>query len=159
MTFWRCGVIRTSRPTVAGSWHWLPRTYTICADTSTAMETVVKLLSKRWWFPIGARAEGLKLEPEGPRAEVGFPIADQGFRAFKAFCLASWHLNSVWRLGSTQQSNGSQQKCAGSQLWGTGSVIRGSGSQTTGAGSEIRRDPPQFNPWMETGVDPMNIPD
>jgi len=40
---------------------------------------VVKLLSKRWWIPIGATPEGLKLEPEGPRAEVGFLTADQGF--------------------------------------------------------------------------------
>ena len=33
---------------------------------------MVKLLSKRWWMPIDAR-------PEGQRAEVGFPTADQGF--------------------------------------------------------------------------------
>ena len=36
-----------------------------------AVESVVKLLS--------ARLEGSKLEPEGQRAEVGFPTADQGF--------------------------------------------------------------------------------
>jgi len=49
------------------------------------METVVKLglLSKRWWFPIGARAKGLKLEPGGPRAEVGFPTADQGLSSIQ----------------------------------------------------------------------------
>jgi len=40
---------------------------------------VVKLLSKRWWIPVGAMPEGPKLEPEGPGAEVGFPTADQGF--------------------------------------------------------------------------------
>jgi len=42
---------------------------------------VVKLLSKSWWIPAGATPEGLKLEPKGPRAEVGFPspTADQGF--------------------------------------------------------------------------------
>ena len=40
---------------------------------------VVKLLSKRWWIPIGGNLEGPKLEPEGQRAEVGFPTADQGF--------------------------------------------------------------------------------
>ena len=34
---------------------------------------MVKLLSKMWWIPIGARLEGMKLEPEGPRAEVEFP--------------------------------------------------------------------------------------
>jgi len=38
--------------------------------------------------PTGARLEGSKLEPEEPRAEVGFPTADQGFQAFKALCLA-----------------------------------------------------------------------
>ena len=38
-----------------------------------------KLLSKRWWIPIGARLEGTKFEPEWPRAEVGCPTADQGF--------------------------------------------------------------------------------
>jgi len=48
--------------------------------------SVVKILSKRWWIPIGARLvgpklepEGLKLEPEGSRAEMGFPTTDQGF--------------------------------------------------------------------------------
>jgi len=38
---------------------------------------VVKLLSKRWWIPAGARPEGPKLDPVWPRAEVGFPTADQ----------------------------------------------------------------------------------
>ena len=38
---------------------------------------VVKLLSKTWWIPTGARLEGPKLEPTGPRAEVGLPTADQ----------------------------------------------------------------------------------
>jgi len=41
------------------------------------MQSVVKLL-KTWRIPIGVRPEGSKLEPEGPRAEVGFPTADQG---------------------------------------------------------------------------------
>jgi len=40
---------------------------------------VVKLLSKRLWIPVGARLEGSKLESEGPRADVGFPTADQVF--------------------------------------------------------------------------------
>ena len=40
---------------------------------------VVTLLSKGWWIPTGVRLEGPKLEPEGQRAEVGFPTADQGF--------------------------------------------------------------------------------
>jgi len=42
------------------------------------LNAVVKLLSKRW-IPIGGRLEGPKLEPGGLRAEMGFPIADQGF--------------------------------------------------------------------------------
>jgi len=32
-----------------------------------------------WWIPTGAWLEGPKLESEGPRAEVGFPTADQRF--------------------------------------------------------------------------------
>jgi len=47
-----------------------------------------KLLSKRWWIPIGARLEGTKFEPEWPRAEVGVRPPTRGFRAFKALCLA-----------------------------------------------------------------------
>ena len=45
--------------------------------------TVVKLLSKRWWIPTGARPEGPKLEPEGLRAEVGFPTACRGFSSIQ----------------------------------------------------------------------------
>ena len=45
--------------------------------------SVVKLLSKRWWIPIGARPEGPKLEPEWQRAEVGFPTADLGFSSIQ----------------------------------------------------------------------------
>jgi len=44
---------------------------------------VVTLLSKMWWIPTGVRLEGLKLEPEGPRAEAGFPTADLGFSGFQ----------------------------------------------------------------------------
>jgi len=44
---------------------------------------VVKLLDKRWWVPIGARLEGPKLEPKGPRAEVVSPTADQGFSSIQ----------------------------------------------------------------------------
>ena len=40
---------------------------------------MVKLLSKRWWIPIGARPHRPKPEAEVPRAEVGFPTADQEF--------------------------------------------------------------------------------
>jgi len=56
---------------------------------------VVKLLSNRWWIPVGERLEEPKLEPEGPKGEVGFPTADQMY---------------------TVQSGGSQQKGAGSQM-------------------------------------------
>jgi len=44
---------------------------------------VVKLLSKRWWIPTGAKGEGPKLEPEGSRAEVGFPTVDQNFSSIQ----------------------------------------------------------------------------
>jgi len=52
------------------------------------LRSVVKVLSKRWWIPIGARLEGPKLEPEGPRTEVEFPAADQGFSSIQGalFC-------------------------------------------------------------------------
>ena len=52
-------------------------------DTVVPPCAVVKLLNKRWWIAIGARPEGLKLEPEGPRAKVGFPTADQGFSSIQ----------------------------------------------------------------------------
>jgi len=48
-----------------------------------AIPSVVKLLSKRWWIPIGAKPEGAKLKPEGPRAEVRFPTADQEFSSIQ----------------------------------------------------------------------------
>jgi len=44
---------------------------------------VVKLFSKRWWILVGARLEGSKLEPEGPRADVGFLTADQEFSSIQ----------------------------------------------------------------------------
>jgi len=44
---------------------------------------LVKLLSKRWWIHTGTRLEGPKLEPEGQRAEVGFPTADLGFSSIQ----------------------------------------------------------------------------
>jgi len=43
--------------------------------------------SARWWIPISARLEGAKLEPEGPRAEVGFPTADQEFSSIQGTLL------------------------------------------------------------------------
>jgi len=52
-----------------------------CSHAQT--DPVVKLLGKRWWIPTGARLEGLKLEPEGPRADAGFPAADQGFSSIQ----------------------------------------------------------------------------
>ena len=42
-------------------------------NSNTAVNAVVKLPSKRRWIPTGARLEGPKLEPEEPRADVGFP--------------------------------------------------------------------------------------
>ena len=52
-----------------------------------SLQPVVKLLSKRWWIPIGARLEVPKLEPGGLRAEVGFPTADQGFSSIRGTLL------------------------------------------------------------------------
>ena len=49
----------------------------------TGLCSVVILLSKRWWIPIGARLEGPKLESERPRAEMGFPTADQRFSCIR----------------------------------------------------------------------------
>jgi len=56
---------------------------TATTNPTLIVTPVVKLLSKRWLIPIGARLEGSKLEPEGPRAEVGFPTADQGFSSIQ----------------------------------------------------------------------------
>jgi len=51
-----------------------------------------------WWIPIGARLEGPKLEPEGLRAKVGFPTADQGFSS-RALCLAFMAFKKCSMLG------------------------------------------------------------
>ena len=64
------------RPARPSSFHRLWSRGSICRP-------VVKLLSKRWWIPVGARLEGPKLEPEGPRADVRFPTADQGFSSIQ----------------------------------------------------------------------------
>jgi len=48
-----------------------------------AIPSVVKLLSKRWWISIGAKPEGAKLKPKGPREEVRFPTADQEFSSIQ----------------------------------------------------------------------------
>jgi len=53
---------------------------------------VVKLLSKRWWIPTGARLEGPKLEPKGSRAEVVFPIADHGFSSIQGTLLGFYSI-------------------------------------------------------------------
>ena len=47
------------------------------------------LLSKRWWISVGARLEGPKLEPEEPRAEVGFPTAGEGFSSIQRALFSS----------------------------------------------------------------------
>jgi len=52
---------------------------------------MVKLLNKRWWIPIGARLEGSKLEPEGQRAEVGFPTADHRFSSIQGTLLFGFY--------------------------------------------------------------------
>ena len=71
-----------------------PATFFLSLTTvaSEFESAVVKLLSKRWWIPIGARLEGLKLEPEGPGAEGGVPDRRPG--VFEHSRLL-WQLNSV----------------------------------------------------------------
>jgi len=49
--------------------------------------SVVKLLSKSWWMPTGARLEGPKLEPKGPRAQVVLLTPDQGFSSIQGILL------------------------------------------------------------------------
>ena len=55
--------------------HWISRTddEKKVIRSHQLLPAVVKLGSKRWWIPIGERPKGPKLEPEGPKAEVGFP--------------------------------------------------------------------------------------
>ena len=53
------------------------------SSDQSVLNSAVKLLSKRWWIPTGARLEGPKLAPEGPRAELGFPAADQWFSSIQ----------------------------------------------------------------------------
>ena len=48
---------------------------------------VVKLLSKKWWIPVGARLERPKLEPEGSIAGV--------FEHSRHSVWLLWHLSSV----------------------------------------------------------------
>ena len=60
---------------------------------------MVKLLSRRWWIHIGARLEGQKLEPEWPRAEVGFPTADQGFSSIQRTPFGFYGIKKCLMLG------------------------------------------------------------
>jgi len=55
-------------------------------------DPVVKLLINRWWIPTGARLEGPKLEPKGPRAQVGFPTADLGFSSIQGILLGFYSI-------------------------------------------------------------------
>jgi len=50
-------------------------------------DPVVKLFSNRWWIPTGARLEGLKLEPKGPRTQVVLLTADQGVSSIQGIPL------------------------------------------------------------------------
>ena len=54
--------------------------------------TVVKLLSKRWWIPAGARLKGPKLEPKGTRAQVVLLTADQGFSSIQGTLLGFYSI-------------------------------------------------------------------
>jgi len=53
---------------------------------------VVKLLSKRWWIPAGARLEGPKLESKVPRAQVVLLTADQGFSSIQGILLGFYSI-------------------------------------------------------------------
>jgi len=57
---------------------------------------VVKLLSKRRWIPTGARLEGPKLEPKGPRAQVVLLTADQGFSSIQSILLGFYSIQIVF---------------------------------------------------------------
>jgi len=60
------------------------------AYKSTGFNAVVKILSKRWWIPKGARLEGPKLEPKGPRVQV--VTADQGFSSIQGILLGFYSI-------------------------------------------------------------------
>jgi len=62
---------------------------------------VVKLLSKLWWIPTDARLEGPKLEPEGLRAEMGFPTADQGFSSIQGTLFGLYGISIVFFTHAT----------------------------------------------------------
>ena len=42
--------------------------------------------------PTGTRLEGPKLEPKGPRVEVVFPTADQGFSSIQGILLGFYSI-------------------------------------------------------------------
>ena len=45
---------------------------------------------------MGARLEGPKLEPEGPRAVMGFPTADQGFSSIQGTPFGLYGIKTVF---------------------------------------------------------------
>ena len=47
-------------------------------------------------MPISARFEGTKLESEGPRAEVGFPTADQGISSIQGTLFGFYGIQIVF---------------------------------------------------------------
>ena len=53
---------------------------------------MVKLLSKRWWIPTGARLEGPKLEPKRSIAQVVRLTADQGFSSIEGILLGVYSI-------------------------------------------------------------------
>ena len=59
---------------------------------------------------VGARLEGPKLEPKGPRGEVGFSNANQGFSSIQGT------LFGFYGKVQTVQSGDSKQKGARSQM-------------------------------------------
>ena len=84
-----------------------------------------------------------------------FLTADHGFSSIQGtqfgFCEVQMVFDA-WILLSTC-SGGSQQNVPDINCEAQDQcVIGGSGSQIRGAGSEIRRDPPQFNPWLQRKI-------
>ena len=57
---------------------------------------MVKLIRNRLLIPAGARLEGPKLEPEGPRAEVGLPTADQEFSSIQGTLFGFYGISIVF---------------------------------------------------------------
>ena len=137
--------------------------------------TVVKLLNQRWWIPVFHRNSNIAGDIyiyvciSYRELYACICIITHSLKYYKSVkqkkcfsALGRMHrLDDLCLLFSTDMdppdsqnpvldSGGSQQKGAGSVYQGGGSQITGGGSESWGGGAEIRRDPPQFNPWTAT---------